>query len=388
MPEQRTLILVLGMHRSGTSVLTRVLNLLGADLGTNLLQAQPDINARGFWEHEELIAINEALLGALGRSWYDFHPLPPHWWAGDRVSALMPRAVAFLETAFAGASLAAAKDPRLCLLLPFWREAARLAGWKPVVILATRAPGEVVASLCRRDPLGSASANLLWLRYTRDSEEASRSLPRSCVDYAALLEDWRTVLSRVAEELALDWPQAVEAAADTVASEIDPGLRHQCSCPEESAGEIAARAARAYHLLRDEKLDEAGLDVVWRDFDCLFKECPSLAAGLEEANQRLFAVNSDLQALGESHQQALDVVAAKDQQLEQLASELAHAVSVVTERDQQLAYAQGIVEERDGQLQRMAAELEHAGKIVEMRDAQLNHPAVKILRKLLFLDKQ
>ncbi|HID44873.1 MAG TPA: hypothetical protein EYP34_03850, partial [Chromatiaceae bacterium] len=88
MPEGRTLILVLGMHRSGTSVLTRVLNLLGADVGENLLQAQPDINARGFWEHEDLIAINEALLSVLERNWYDFRPLPERWWSGERFAGL------------------------------------------------------------------------------------------------------------------------------------------------------------------------------------------------------------------------------------------------------------------------------------------------------------
>ncbi len=386
MSEDRTLILVLGMHRSGTSVLTRVLNLLGADVGTGLLQAQPGVNARGFWEHEELIAINEALLSRLKRSWYDFQPLPRHWWSDDQMGAPMTRAISFLTTAFAEtAPLAVIKDPRLCVLLPFWKEAARRAGWKPLVILATRAPWEVSASLCRRDPLSSTSAGLLWLRYTRESEKNSRELPRSRVDYAALLEDWQAVLSRVAKELALDWPQAVDAVADAVASEIDPGLRHQYSRPEESAGEIAAQAAQVYHLLRAEKLNEAELDVVWQDFDRLFKDCSSLVTGIEEANQQLFAVNNDLQALGESHQQALDVVAVKDKQLDQLANELEHAVSVVEERDDQLQY--------------FSAELEHAGSVVKKRDAQLkqlqddyqklrSHVAIKVMAKLFSLDKQ
>lgn len=386
MPEDRTLILVLGMHRSGTSVLTRVLNLLGADVGKDLLQAQPDINARGFWEHEELIAINEALLSELKRSWYDFQPLPGRWWADDGMKGLMTQAREFLTTAFAeNASLAVIKDPRLCVLLPFWKEAARRAGWKPVVILATRAPWEVSASLCRRDPLSSTSAGLLWLRYGRESEKNSRELPRSRVDYAALLEDWQVALSRVAGELALDWPQAVDVVADAVASEINPGLRHQRSRPEASSGEIATQAAQAYHLLRAEKLNESALDEVWQDFDRLFKDCSSFAAGLQEANQQLFVVNNDLQALGESHQQALDVVAGKDKQLGQLASELEHAVSVVEERDDQLQY--------------FSAELEHAGSVVKERDAQLkqlqddyhklrSHVAIKVMVKLFSLDKQ
>lgn len=388
MPKERTLIIVLGMHRSGTSVLTRVLNLLGADVGTGLLQGQPGINARGFWEHKELIAINENLLSVLERTWYDFQPLPRRWWADERVGALQERAVTFLQEAFADTPLAVIKDPRLCLLLPFWKEAAREAGWRPAIILATRAPWEVSASLCHRDPLGDASANLLWLRYTLDSEKASRDLPRSRVDYAALLEDWRMVLTRVGRELAVDWPHTVDEAEETVAAEIDPGLRHQRGETGGAKEQPESMAEQAYHLLRAEKLNETALDGVWQDFDRLLQDCPVLSNGLEEANIRLFSITNELQALGGEHQQALDVIAEKDQQLVQLAGELEHAVSVVTDRDEQLAYAHGVVEERDAQLQRMAAELEHAGAVVEMRDAQLSHPAVRTVRKVFFLDKQ
>ncbi|WP_457670758.1 sulfotransferase family protein [Thiolapillus sp.] len=388
MPEDRTLILVLGMHRSGTSVLTRVLNLLGADVGRHLLQAQSDVNDRGFWEHEELVAINEALLCVLERSWYDFRPLPPRWCSGDQVSALMTRAVSFLETAFAGASLAAAKDPRLCLLLPFWKEAARLAGWRPVAVLATRAPEEVAASLCRRDPIGRAGARLLWLRYTRDSEEASRDLPRCRVDYASLLKDWKTALAGTQEALGVTWPQTMEAATEAVAAEIDPGLRHQHTASAEPAAGLERLASQAYRLLLSETLDRAALDRVWREYDALLEDCPALVSGLVEADGRLFAINNDLQSLGKEHQQALAVVADKDRQLEKLAGELEYAVSVVGERDEQLKYAQGVVEERDAQLQRLAGELEYAVSVVEKRDAQLNHPAVRLVRKLLFLDKE
>ena len=57
----RDCIIVLGMHRSGTSALARVLNLLGVDLGTNLLPAAED-NETGFWEHRDLVLVNEEVL--------------------------------------------------------------------------------------------------------------------------------------------------------------------------------------------------------------------------------------------------------------------------------------------------------------------------------------
>ncbi len=386
MSSERTLLMVLGMHRSGTSVLTRVLNLLGADVGTELLQEQPDINARGFWEHERLIAINEELLALLGRCWYDFRPLPGCWWDDERIMALMAEAVAFLQDAFADdASLAVIKDPRLCLLLPFWKAAAEEAGWRPVIILATRAPWEVSASLCRRDPLDVTSANLLWLRYTRDSEAESRDLPRSRLDYADLLGDWKTALARTGKELDVAWPRLLEDAEQAVAAEIDPGLHHQRTQSSGEQDQTGSMAEQAYGLLRAEQLDETALDKIWEDFEGLLQRCPVLASGLAEANQRLFSVTNELQALGGDHQQALEVITQKDRQLQHLATELEHAVS--------------IVEERDGQLQQLAAELEHAGSVVKERDAQLkhvqdeyqklrSHVAIKVMVKLFSLDKK
>ena len=395
MSEERILILVLGMHRSGTSVLTRVLNLLGADVGQDLLGARQDINARGFWEHRELIAINEKLLSVLDRSWYDFRPLPSGVWTGETIAGFQDQAVSFLNSAFAGAAtLAVIKDPRLCLLLPFWESAARQAGWKPVVVLATRSPAEVGASLCHRDPLTPSSADLLWLRYTGDSEKCSRDLPRVCVDYAGLLADWKTTLDRAGAALGISWPVSTGTASEAVSQAIDPGLRHQQAAPERQ-GKLGELTRQAWQLLQSGDPDRQALDAVWQACDRLLEDGGELTDALAATNRRLFAVNNELQALGEDHRKALDVVAEKDEQIEKLAGELEHAHAVIDERDAQIAglsreleYARSVVEERDAQLQKLAGELEHAVAIVKERDAQLNHTAVKIVRKLFAVDRQ
>ncbi len=353
----RPLILVTGMHRSGTSVLTRVLNLLGAEVGEDLLQAQEEINARGFWEHQELVAINEALLGALGRRWYDFRALPDNWWTGDAARGLRDRARAFLSGTFGKASLAVIKDPRLCLVLPFWREVARAEGWQPRVALALRAPWEVTASLCRRDPLDQVSADLLWLRYSAESERHSRQMPRTALDYGALLEDWRSVVADLGNLLDIDWPVDVDEAASRIDAEIDPGLRHQRSSFQEEAMAVASLAARAYHLLQQKPLDADRLDALWNEYEKLLVDCDGLASGLNGCNDRLFRVTNELQELGADHRLALDTIADKDAELARIAGELEHA--------------RAVVEERDEQLKRMAAELEHAGAVVKERDRQL-----------------
>ena len=79
-------ILVLGMHRSGTSAVTGALRLCGVELGTELMQPGSD-NPKGFWEHAGVVAIHERLLAALERSWNDPRPLPADWLQSEATGA-------------------------------------------------------------------------------------------------------------------------------------------------------------------------------------------------------------------------------------------------------------------------------------------------------------
>jgi hypothetical protein len=79
-------VLVLGMHRSGTSALTGILNILGADLGLNMMKAAED-NERGFFENRSIYNINEKILESLGSSWDSPFPLPENWWREKRMDA-------------------------------------------------------------------------------------------------------------------------------------------------------------------------------------------------------------------------------------------------------------------------------------------------------------
>src|SRR2546430_7862103 len=70
--------LVMGMHRSGTSAVTRVLNLLGLRLPRDLLSPAKS-NELGFWEGREVVALNDNILLGLNRDWADPKPLPTAW---------------------------------------------------------------------------------------------------------------------------------------------------------------------------------------------------------------------------------------------------------------------------------------------------------------------
>ena len=219
-PARRQAVLVIGMHRSGTSALTRVINLHGAVLGSDLLEAAAD-NRAGFWENEHVVRLHERVLALLGMSWDDPGELPPAWQEKVREAGLFDELLALIQTQFGEAPLWAVKDPRLCRLLPLWLDALAQLDIEPKLVFALRHPAEVVGSLARRNGLSAATASMLWLRHLAEPEAASREVARCMVNYDALLADWRGTLAAITNKLQLEWPiSPVQAAAD-----VDAHLR-------------------------------------------------------------------------------------------------------------------------------------------------------------------
>jgi glycosyltransferase involved in cell wall biosynthesis len=218
-------LFVLGMHRSGTSMLTRVLNLLGCALPEDLLGANRS-NPTGHWESLRAIEINDALLRQLGRSWDDPRELPAGWMERPETRAARQQVRAFLDSEFSGKPLWLLKEPRLCRLGPLWLDVAREMGIDARVVVPLRHPSEVAYSLSRRDGIDPARGFLLWWQHLAEAEQASRGRPRALASFDAILKDWRAETARLADELGVTWPNQADEVADQVASFIDPGLLH------------------------------------------------------------------------------------------------------------------------------------------------------------------
>ena len=166
----KKIIFILGMHRSGTSALTRMVNVLGISLGKNLLKGNSEINAKGFWENRELIETHDRIFEKLNSSWFDFRELPPEWWLGNEMHPFVDDIETILSRDFEDQSVIALKDPRLCRLFPLWVSLAKKHCIQVACILAVRNPVEVSRSLSKRDGFDSATINYLWLTYVLDSE--------------------------------------------------------------------------------------------------------------------------------------------------------------------------------------------------------------------------
>jgi hypothetical protein len=217
---------VLGMHRSGTSALTRVLNLAGAELGSALLPAMPGVNDGGFWEHAHVVRLHEQLLERLNSSWHDVAPLPHEWWQREGVIPIKQQLCELLRREFSEAPLWAVKDPRLCRLLPMWIDIFAELGWTPGFILAVRNPQEVAASLARRDWFPQSKSLLLWMSHVLEAVEWTRPFPRVVVTYDELLDDWQGTLRHIAHGLRLTWPRDLDRIAEEVNAFLSPQLRH------------------------------------------------------------------------------------------------------------------------------------------------------------------
>jgi len=225
-PPPPAVVVVLGMHRSGTSALTRVLNLLGVELGTELLPPNPD-NQTGFWEHVGIYQTQEELLVELGSGWDDVRPLPRNWLASPPARAAKRRLAAIVERDFGRTALWGFKDPRTCRLVPLWRELFADLGVEPGYVLTVRNPLDVAGSLRARDGFPLAKSYLLWLRHLLDSERDTRGATRVIVGYDALLADWHAVADRIAGGFGLRWPIAPPDVAAEVALFLQRALRHQ-----------------------------------------------------------------------------------------------------------------------------------------------------------------
>ena len=223
-PAGRQALVVLGMHRSGTSALCGALDLVGVDFGQHLMPAN-EANEKGYWEHEQIVRFHDDLLSSLGSHWDDDRPLPVDWLERDVTKETQACLMAVLKRDFRHASLLGLKDPRMSRLMPLWFPIFDKLGIEPHFALTVRQSFEVARSLAKRDGLEPAKSYLLWLGHIFAAEAATRGHKRAFVQYDAILENPVAALTRLQNELALNFrfPDHVRSALREF---VEPRMRH------------------------------------------------------------------------------------------------------------------------------------------------------------------
>jgi len=312
------------MHRSGTSALSGILQLLGFDLGRDLMGPN-EFNPSGYWENQQVVRLNERVLSHLGTSWSDVFMLPYRLDRTNLCEIFEAEAKALLQKAFSGKRPWVLKDPRLSMLIDFWLP--YLKERDVSFIHVVRHPVEVANSLARRDGFPRERSLLLWFLQNLNAEFFTRGLNRCFINYEDYIGDWKGSLGNAFDQLGLKPQRSFDHAADDVEKFIDQGRARKqgaVCCP---APEIGCNLVNeAFETLRDagrfpgppveDRCD--GLMSRFRDSAGL------LLRSLDE---------SDMRTELEAARKQISVLSAKEVALKGKVAELQKRKMLLTERD-------------------------------------------------------
>jgi hypothetical protein len=326
--EKKRLIVVLGMHRSGTSAITRGLKVMGVELGDTLMPAIEGINDKGFWEDLDLFTLNNELLSMVESDWHYLAPIEPADVEILRKNGSFDKAAALLHRKLDKKTIFGFKDPRVAKLFRFWKEVFIHCQLDTSCVLAVRHPLSIVKSLNKRDGFDPEKSYFLWLGHVIESLAGSTGLRRVLVDYDDLLQSPEVEINRVARELDLEID---EAELQSYRSQfLDKTLRHTIyELKDLSVDDTCPPLVREiYASLRDVACDNISLDdpmlqnqiARWMDEFRRLKAILSLA-------DRLFVENAG--------------------SARAMAEEISNLNQALGERDAQITFLSQAVAERD-----------------------------------------
>ena len=344
--KKQKIIAVLGMHRSGTSAITRGLKVLGVDLGDRIAPGIPGNNAKGFWEDLDLNALNIEILNSIGRDWHSNPSITPSELTAENLWSLRLRAVELLREKMRGVPVWGLKDPRISRLLPFWNRVFDHLGLDVGYIIAVRHPMSVARSLNQRDGFEAGKSHYLWLEHMVPSVLESGERPRIVVDYDLMMEQPEAQLLRIADRLGLPSTLNASELEEYRENFLDTALQHTRFQPEDLHLDptVPKGVIEAYGILRRLARDELPID--------------------SPAVQTLF-----VQLAGH-----LDDIAPAKRYMMILEGHVSSLKDDATEYEAQIAGLNRTVAERDGQI----VTLNSAASERDEQIAGLNHAAAEL----------
>lgn len=354
--DNKQAILVAGMHRSGTSALTRVFSLLGADLPKRLAPALPNNNETGFWESVDLMVEHDALLASAGSFWSDWTEFNPDWYASAEGLKYKQIIKKWVQEDFAESALFVIKDPRICRFLPFWLDLLNDLAIKPFMIIPVRNPLEVAQSLKKRDGFPLVKGGLLWLRHVLDAVYYAQGYPLAFLSYEQLMQDWQGFVKSMQAQIDFAFPRQSILSKLEIESYLQADQKHNSVSLDQlkQSAEFSAPIVQAYEYLLQlvvgERREEAlqGLLALRRQFN---QDSASYAKVLLAEEQLNVQQRHQLQAQHTDYLEHLQRV---------------HAQELHTK---QLEY-QAALHRADATIQLLRLRTEHHSKLVEQLEAR------------------
>lgn len=323
--EKNRLIVVLGMHRSGTSSVARALKVLNINLGSSVMVDSASDNKKGFWEDYDIVTFNDRLLSECGKTWESLTPLKE-----SEVELLIERgfllqAVELLRKKISDNVSFGFKDPRTSKLLYFWSKVFEIAKIRIDYLLVLRNPLSISKSLAKRNGFEPTKSYALFLDHILTSLRHGISRNILCVDYDRLIERPSEEVYRIAKCLNF------EVNASELDQYICGFLEHKLRHSSFASGDLSADPG-IFRLVSDiyRQLSEGSqssqfleaqkfsylLENWLKEYECLLpclklidkleEEKKQLLAGSKENFDRVAEVESQLGDLGKRYTEVLE----------------------------------------------------------------------------------
>jgi hypothetical protein len=349
---KKNVICVIGMHRSGTSMVARLLNLCGLDLGPpeELLEPQED-NPLGFFENKGFLNINEELLTHLGGSWDNPPNLEKKWQNKPSLDQIVKKARALIKT-FSKSDHWGWKDPRTNVLLPFWKSIIPDMRF----VICVRSPVEVAKSLANRNSMPLNRGVYLWNQYMQAAVRDTEGHPRIFTFYEDFFEDLPYEIDKLIAFCGLQKPRDMSAIREAVSNK----LRHYTSETSELLNESK--------VLAEYKILYIGLRAIAND--------KFLGPILNNKREELISKNIkkfvDMLQQFHNEQEVLQLqseLAEKEQQNIKLHTIMHQQEKELSEKEQQMSEFQATVSSQSQQLE----DKEHKLDLLKMENERLVH---------------
>lgn len=340
-------VIVLGMHRSGTSAVTRLINMMGAHVGTEAeLIGSNHENPKGFWERRDVIELNDALLAEAGCNWYSLGNWSHN--GADEPEFANPQLREKCQSIINDLNIYrnwVIKDPRLCHTLPYWMPLLK----NPVLISVYRYPLEIAQSLKNRNHFPFQHSLALQEFATVGMLNASRKFPCFFVKFSELMEDPIYVTKRIYDFLFMRGGALLELPKDEAVTEfVDTSLYR-------SRVELDVNQVMTPHQIALNKM-LANSIVPPEPIDISFG-----AREIINSSLNLVKLQESIDTTGEVLSRAMDSVRAQEVRIE----ELLEQIEKLTHRQQHLqrTYEMQLrvnreLQEQNHALGKLAAELE------------------------------
>ena len=194
---EKTIYILVGPHRSGTSVFTQILSTAGLDIGRSLMLPAAD-NPRGFWENQKIVNIHDGLLESFDKNWSTAAQLPAGWLASEAAQKAKDAIYQILSTDFPMSAPSLVKDPRLVYLQPLWEQMAAERGMDIKTIGIVRCPIDVAKSIFKRNGGTFESALYISMSYVAGLATLTESSQFPILKYEHMVEcDGQTLLEKL-----------------------------------------------------------------------------------------------------------------------------------------------------------------------------------------------